>query len=127
MKNGFEKEIRTINHALIIDIHALFECVDFSKTLVDNSLNTLQKSWKLETPSVNHAIMINLFAAKLTKLLTKSTSHVPSTAEDSMISNIVSREDWNNPIYVFRESLEQETLMTKKEIEASIDEDNGLT
>ena len=53
-----------MNYSLIIDIRALFEHENVSKTLVDNSLNTLQKLCKLEIPSVIYTMMINSFETK---------------------------------------------------------------
>ena len=53
-----------MNYSLIIDIYALFEHMNFSRKIVNNSLNTLQKSHKLEIPSVYHATIINSFEKK---------------------------------------------------------------
>ena len=53
-----------MNYSQIIDIRALFEHANVSKTLVDNSLNTLQKLHKLEIPSVIHSMIINSFETK---------------------------------------------------------------
>ena len=82
MKKWLEEEVRLIYYSPIIDTHALFEHINFSKTLVDNSLNTLQSSWKLEIPSVNHAMMINSFEIKFNKFLAKITAHRVATIED---------------------------------------------
>ena len=97
MKDWLQSEISSINYALIVDVHCLFEHVTSSGTLLKNSLDTLQKLHKLEIHSVNHAITISSFENKYPKYFNKSAEHRVATSDDSLFDTIKNWNEWNDP------------------------------
>ena len=69
-----------MSYSKIVDVHTLFEHINFGKTMIDNSLNTLQQLNKLEMPSVNHAVVITYFERKIPKFFVKSAISKVATA-----------------------------------------------
>ena len=99
MKDWIQKEISSINYALVIDMHCLFEHITSSGTLLKNSLETLQKLYKLDVPSVNHAITMYSFDNKHPKFFNKHTFHRVSTSDESLFDMITNWEEWHDPNY----------------------------
>ena len=127
MKDWLQKEISSINYALTIDTHCLFEHVTSSGTLLKNSLETLQKLCKLETHSVNHAISIASFENKYPKFFNKTAENMVATSEGSLFDTVKLWDEWNDPNYGYRVHLQEETLVAQKAIEATISEDRALS
>ena len=107
MKDWLQKEISSLNYALTIDTHCLFEHVISSGTLLKNSLETLQKLCKLETHSVNHDIFIASFENKHPKCFNKTAEYRIATSKESLLDVVKSWNEWNDPHYGHRVHLQE--------------------
>ena len=88
MKEWLEKDLPSMNYSTIIDVHGLFEHINFTKTMLQNSLNTLQKLCKLEIPTANHAVIITSFESKFPKFFNQRSDHKVAKAEDLLFDTI---------------------------------------
>ena len=88
MKDLLQANMRSMNYSEIADIHALFEHAHFGETMIENSLNALQKLRKLEMLSINHAIVAASFEAEIPKFFAKHTTHDVVTSKKSLLEII---------------------------------------
>ena len=96
-----------MNYALITCTHCLFEHVTSSGALLKKSLETLQKLYKLEMHSINHAISIASFENKYPKFSNKTAEHRVATSEESLFNIVKSWNELNDPNYGHRVHLQE--------------------
>ena len=92
-----------------------------------NSLDTSQKSFKLDIPSVNHSAIVSFFEIKSPKFFTETIKYRVSTIKYSMFDKVKYWKDWNNPAHGFRKILQDEAFNAQTAVEAATSEDRKFT
>jgi len=127
MNSWLATNVPNMNYALIVDLHCIFEHINHQINPSKTTLDFLQAIFKLEIPTPNHAVSIQSFDGPLPKFFCKTKDHKVTKLDDSMLDNIKTFDDWDNPNYGYRQRLAEELNNAERNIENAIDNELSLS
>ena len=101
IRDWIEVNVPSLSYALIVDLHNILEHVYHQINLSKSTLDVFQNEFKLEIPTPNHVVSIQLFCNPLPKFYCKSKDYKVVRGSESLFNSIQNYDDWDEPSYGF--------------------------